>query len=105
MRAIDVWVVLCYIGVFSALIEYCIILYLTKTSILDCNSDSAQEKSYAPTNQEDTDNPIEIKICDRNSKETNLKLAAKIERISRIIIISYNISFPISYFVICTSMS
>ena len=32
MRAIDVWVVLCYIGIFSSLMEYCGILYLTEDS-------------------------------------------------------------------------
>ena len=35
MRAIDVWVILCYVGVFSTLVEYCFVLYLTKSSILD----------------------------------------------------------------------
>ena len=32
LRAIDVWIVLCYIGVFSALIEYCLVLYLTRVA-------------------------------------------------------------------------
>jgi len=33
LRAIDVWIVLCYIGVFSALIEYCLVLYLTRVAL------------------------------------------------------------------------
>ena len=30
LRAIDVWVILCYVGVFYCLMEYCIVLHLTK---------------------------------------------------------------------------
>ena len=37
MRAIDVWVILCYAGMFSALMEYILILYLTKEDLIYLN--------------------------------------------------------------------
>merc|ERR1712228_586518 len=53
MRAIDMWVILCYIGVFSALMEYCIILYLTKISILDQKPALIKDKELICLNQEE----------------------------------------------------
>merc|ERR1712228_878979 len=53
MRAIDVWVIFCYIGVFSALMEYCIILYLTKTSIFDQKPAQVKCKEEICLNQEE----------------------------------------------------
>ena len=52
MRAIDVWVIFCYIGVFSALMEYCVILYLTKTSIFDQKYAQVKETELTCLNQE-----------------------------------------------------
>jgi len=52
MRAIDVWVIFCYIGVFSALMEYCVILYLTKTAIFDQKSAQVKDKELIYLNQE-----------------------------------------------------
>ena len=45
MRAIDVWVILCYVGVFSTLVEYCFVLYLTKSSILDSKGGLISKRS------------------------------------------------------------
>ena len=51
LKAIDYWVILCYAGVFTWLLEYCIILYLTdfgnlnKTNaIKDCRFNSEPKK-------------------------------------------------------------
>ena len=53
MRAIDVWVILCYVGVFSTLVEYCFVLYLTKSSILEQKLSSKKLKQYDSVNQDD----------------------------------------------------
>ena len=52
LRAIDIWVILCYIGVFSALMEYCLILYLTKASILDHKFGKKPKENYEVANQD-----------------------------------------------------
>ena len=143
MRAIDVWVVLCYIGVFSALVEYCIILYLTKSSILDQQLSSKKLKQYNSVNQDDqseihkdSNRPEEeeeesealgtpeltaqapmwackmdkvpepqIKQITNKQCEKKLKYARKIESISRVIIVTYNFTFPFCYFFVCMTFS
>ena len=143
MRAIDVWVVLCYIGVFSALVEYCIILYLTKSSILDQKLGSEKLKEYNSVNQDDqgeihknSNRPEEeeeefealgtpeltvqapmwackmdkvpepqIKQTTNKQCEKKLKYARKIETISRVIIVTYNVTFPFIYFFVCFAFS
>ena len=141
MRAIDVWVVLCYIGVFSALVEYCIILYLSKSSILEQKLSSKKLKQYDSVNQDDqseihkdSNGPEEqeseasgvpeltaqapmwackmdkvpepqIKQITNKQCEKKLKYARKIENISRVIIVTYNVTFPFCYFFICITFS
>ena len=143
MRAIDVWVVLCYIGVFSALVEYCIILYLTKSSILEQKLGLEKLKKYNSVNQDDqgeihkdSNRPEEeeeesevlgtpeltarapmwafkmdkvpepqIKQTTNKQCEKKLKYARKIESISRVIIVTYNVTFPFCYFFICIAFS
>ena len=80
MRAIDVWVILCYIGMFSALMEYIVILFLTKDSASNDKKDNEERKS---------------------SKKKRQMLAKIIERVSQIILPFYNLVFPIIYFMIC----
>ena len=78
MRAIDVWVILCYAGMFSALMEYILILYLTKEDI--------------PNNQA--------------WKEKQMKrrsLSNTLEKIAQFFLPFYNFVFPIIYFIICMS--
>ena len=100
LRAIDIWVVLCYIGVFSSLMEYCLILYLTKTSILDGLMNSTKQKVHESTNEDEKDNCTETE-----NKQKNLKLARLIEKMSRVTLITYIIVFPITYFVVCSTFS
>ena len=103
MRAIDVWVILCYIGIFSTLVEYCFVLYLTKSSLLDSKFGSPKQKEIDPVNQG-------VSNVDHESKEAaaieiNLEYARKIENVSRIVIVTYNATFPLFYFVICIAFS
>ena len=141
MRAIDVWVVLCYIGVFSALVEYCIILYLTKSSILEQKLGSEKLKQYLSVKQDESeihkdsngpedeeelealgapeitarvpmwackvDKVTEPQIKQTTNKqcENKLKYARKIESISRVTIIAYNVTFPVCYFFVCIAFS
>ena len=95
MRAIDVWVVLCYIGIFSSLMEYCGILYLTE----DSESKNGNYKKVVAEVIESGENnsvanPTEL-------QNTRLVLANTIEKIARILFPVYNIFFPIIYFMIC----
>ena len=103
MRAIDVWVILCYIGIFSVLVEYCFVLYLSKSPMLDSKFVGAKPKELHTVNQEES-------IVNQESKkaaaiEINLKYARKIENVFRIIIVTYNVTFPLFYFVICVAVS
>ena len=103
MRAIDVWVILCYIGIFSTLVEYCFVLYLTKSSLLDSKFGRPKPKEINPVNQEASNVDHESK--EAAAIEINLEYARKIENVSRIIIVTYNATFPICYFVICIAFS
>ena len=96
------WVILCYIGVFSALIEYCIILYLTKISLFDQHPAQVKDQELICLNQEqEKDDHNETS----NEKEDKLKYARIIERTARISLITYNICFPLCYFIICLAFS
>ena len=103
MRAIDVWVILCYIGVFSVLLEYCFVLYLTKSSMLDSKSGRRKPKEINPVNEEESNLNHESK--EAAPIEINLEYARKIENASRIIIVTYNATFPLFFFVICIVFS
>ena len=104
MRAIDVWVLFCYIGMFSALMEYCVILYLTKTSIIYQKYAQVKETELICLNQEqEKENPTET--LKERQEDYRLKYARIIERAARISLIVYNISFPLCYFLICLSFS
>ena len=78
-------------------------LYLTKSSMLDSKSGRPRPKEINPVNEEESN-------LNHDSKEAapieiNLEYARKIEKISRIIILLYNATFPICYFVICFAFS
>merc|ERR1719491_2072438 len=98
MRAIDVWVILCYIGIFSVLVEYCFVLYLSKSPMVDSKFGGAKPKELNPTNQEESNVNQESKKA--AAIEINLEYARKIENVFRIIIFTYNATFPLFYFVI-----
>ena len=83
MRAIDIWTILCYIGVFYAVMEYCLVIFLTKFSSTLENDDADQE----------------------TKKEKYLNVAKKIEKVSRVLLPLYNISFFAVYFVTCVVQS
>ena len=113
MRAIDVWVILCYIGIFSTLLEYCVVLYLTNSSLLDSKFGKPKPKEINPLNQEERNlnhDCQESLNSNHESKkaaaiEINLEHARKIENVSRIVIVTYNATFPFFYFVICVAFS
>ena len=95
MRAIDVWVVLCYIGIFSSLMEYCGILYLTEDSeSKNGNYKKVVAEAVESGENNSVANPTEL-------QNTRLVLANTIEKIARILFPVYNIFFPIIYFIIC----
>ena len=98
MRAIDVWVVLCYIGIFSALIEYCAILYLTNNTH---SENKTEAQAHATAQAEET---IELGRTGSHIKMPSRQqnLANRIERITRFLLLFYNITFPIVYFAVCT---
>ena len=109
MRAIDVWVILCYIGIFSTLLEYCFVLYLTNSSKFG----RPKPKEINPVNQEESnlnheyqgDSNLNHESKKAASIEINFEYARKIENVSRIVIVTYNATFPICYFVICIAFS
>ena len=62
MRAIDVWVILCYVGVFSTLVEYCFVLYLTKSSMLDSKGGLISQGSSLLSDSCHLDRALNVKI-------------------------------------------
>ena len=94
MRAIDVWVVLCYIGIFSSLMEYCGILYLTEDS-------ESKNGNYKKVVAEAVESGENNSAANSELQNTRLVLANTIEKIARILFPVYNIFFPIIYFIIC----
>ena len=104
MRAIDVWVLFCYIGMFSALMEYCVILYLTKTSIIYQKSAQVKETELICLNQEQ-EKETHIEKLNEKKEDYRLKYARVIERTARISLITYNFCFPLCYFFICLVFS
>ena len=75
MRAIDFWVILCYTGMFSALMEYIVILYLSTVSQTDTEEGS----------------------------QKRIMVANAIERVIKYVLPLYNLMFPIIFFTICPS--
>ena len=98
MRAIDVWVVLCYIEIFSAVMEYCVILYLIKNTQKEKKKEA---KAHATAEAEQT---IDLGGTESLKKKPNKEqnLANRIESITRFLLPFYNITFPIVYFAVCT---
>ena len=103
MRAIDVWVVLCYIGIFSAVMEYCLIIYLTRNSALTNKSHyekNTEAQEHATAQAEEI---LELGgnggLKKKPSKRQ--KFANTVENITRFILPFYNILFPITYFAVC----
>ena len=76
MRAIDFWVILCYTGMFTALMEYIVILHLTQVDKTD------NEEGNQTQNQ-------------------RLKVSNMFETATKFILPFYNIVFPIIYFMVC----
>ena len=92
MRAIDVWVILCYVAVFYALMEYCLVIHLTTGNTLE--KSTQPEYIQAENNQE----------IDYHKKK-NQNLARKIETFSRVLLPLYSILFFTLYFIICSVSS
>ena len=82
MKAVDVWALFCYFGVFFCLVEYCLVLHFQEKPNNKIHQDGAvnQEASY-----------------NRGA------LANKVDKISRIIVPLYTIGFT-SVFVIIAFM-
>ena len=99
MRAIDVWVVFCYIGMFSAIIEYCMILYLKKVPKIE---QTTKTQSYIANHHSEEIQALEENGTPIQKKSLRLQSANVIEKIATFILPLYNIVFPITYFMICT---
>ena len=84
LRAIDIWTILCYINVFAALLEYCVVLYLTKAEKLELNK---------------VNNGAETSKISR--KETQMIRAWKVEQMTRFILPIYNVMFVVVFIVTC----
>ena len=96
MRAIDFWVILCYMGTFFALMEYCVILFLTKIS----KSDKKRKPNILINNDEAQE--VSGNHCQIPKKNIRLIIANIIEKIAQFLLPFYNLAFPICYFVVCT---
>jgi len=80
LRAIDFWVIGCYIGMFFALMEYIAILHLLQIFT--------------------SDGQTNIEVGNQNHRKM---VANATEKITKFLLPLYNIVFPVVYFMICTS--
>ena len=101
MRAIDTWVILCYIGMFSAIMEYVLILYLTK-NVPKSNTKTGNQ-TYKSAHQPEETQALGQSEAHDQSREKREKISNAIEKFAQIILPSYTILFPMVYFIICTS--
>ena len=105
MRAIDVWVVLCYIGVFYALMEYCIVIYLTINNLTEKRAEKRDNMKLIQMNQTEdgtlVSNGSELKKIKKIEISAKIILATKLESFSRIVLPMYNILFSSCYFLVC----
>ena len=96
LRAIDVWTMGSYILCFYTVIEYCIVIVLTKADRI--SSDQSKIKKISIKNPR--------KIFDQ-SKASSLswkfQLALMIERSSKMIVPIYLLVFTMAYFIVCLS--
>ena len=88
LRAIDVWIILCYVNVFTTLVEYCIVLYLTKGKEMELVK--VGNGRWATKSGTDT---------------KNLATAWKIEQIFRVIMPLYNFLFFTIFVIVCETFS
>ena len=99
MRAIDVWVIFCYIGMFSAIMEYCLILYLKKAAQMEENT---KTQVYVTSHNSEEIQALEENGTPKSKENLKLKSANLIEKFATFLLPMYSIVFPITYFMICT---
>ena len=99
MRAIDVWVIFCYIGMFSAIMEYCLILYLKKAGTIEQN---VKNQVYIANHHSEEIQTLKENGAPKQNENLRVRLANVIEKIAMILLPTYSIVFPIIYFMICT---
>ena len=99
MRAIDVWVIFCYIGMFSTIMEYCLILYLKKAGTIEKN---AKNQVYIANHHSEEIQTLKENGALEQNEKIRIKLANIIEKIAMFLLPTYSILFPIIYFMICT---
>ena len=81
--------------------------------MLDSKSGRRKPKEINPVNEEESnlnheyqeDSNLNNESKEAASIEINLEYARKIENVFRIVIVTYNATFPICYFVICIAYS
>ena len=86
MKSIGYWVVMCYALVFFTLLEYCVVLSIRRTF----------------SNNRETRNIMNFE--DENDEDKRIRIALKIEKISRILVPIYLFSFTSLYFFIMNRM-
>ena len=99
MRAIDCWVIFCYIGMFSAIMEYCLILYLKKAAQIE---ETKKPQVYVTNHNSEEIQALEENGTPKSKENLKLKSANLIEKIATFLLPMYSIVFPITYFMICT---
>ena len=95
MHAMDIWQILCYMGTFYCLTEYCVILYLTKTA--------AWEQELQQEFENKVRNSSQLSLGKKKKRIYWMKMASYIEKVSRVFVPVYYVLMPLIYFVISNS--
>ena len=103
MKATDLWTLFCYLGVFYSLTEYCIVLYLTKSTDWEMELKSSQQNDDNKLFQKPLESTQRILQQQENQRIKLLKLAGKFEFTSRIFVPIYFVTFVLLYWIICLS--
>ena len=103
MKAIDLWTLFCYLGVFYSLTEYCIVLYLTKRTEWEFELKSSKQQNTDDKKlfQKPLGNTQQMMQQQEIQRIKYLKLAGKFEFSSRIFVPMYFVLFVILYWIIC----
>ena len=84
---------------FSAIMEYCLILYLKKAGQIEQHT---KNQVYIANHHSEEIQTLKENGAPKQSDNLRLKFANVIEKIAMFLLPTYSIVFPIIYFMICT---
>lgn len=109
MNSMDVWQIMSYLNVFFVLVEYCLVLWLSKGVPLN---DVSVNKISPRSRKKMVRSQIYVKYNNsdchflkfQGKVQRRMRLAGKVENTARIIMPMYTFVFTIIYFAVCITV-